>query len=328
MSELPAVQVSNLVKDFRGSSSKEPSSGRAARENGESSPSTATEKREPARGTVRAVDHVTFEIASGEIYGLIGPNGSGKSTTMKALLGLVSPTSGTCSIFGRDSNKVDSRRDVGFLPENPYFYKHLSGEETIRFYGRLCGMKGAALRERTRELLDLVGLQDAGKRRLGGYSKGMLQRIGLAQALVQDPRLLILDEPTAGVDPIGSRQIRDLILKLKERGFTVFLCSHLLEQVQEVCDRVGIIHRGSLVKEGRLEDLISIEDQTEIILRNATPDLLDRVHGLARDEAGVEVVRTGHPRTTLERLFLRETVQRDSGNSPGEQKNPSTEQSP
>ena len=139
----------------------------------------------------------------------------------------------------------------------------------------------------------------------------MLQRIGLAQALVQDPRLLILDEPTAGVDPIGSRQIRDLIFKLKDRGFTVFLCSHLLEQVQEVCDRVGIIHKGALVKEGPLEDLIAIEDQTEIILRNATPGLLDKICELTRQEEGVELLRTGNSRTTLERLFLRETMQRD-----------------
>lgn len=286
MSDTPAVKVKSLVKDFRGAF---------------------------GRGMIRAVNDVSFEIASGEVYGLIGPNGSGKSTTMKALLGLVTPTAGICSIFGRDSTKVDSRQEVGFLPENPYFYKHLSGEETIRFYGKLCGMKGATLRERTLELLQLVGLEDARKRRLGGYSKGMLQRIGLAQALVQDPRLLILDEPTAGVDPIGSRQIRDLIFKLKDRGFTVFLCSHLLEQVQEVCDRVGIIHKGSLVKEGRLDDLIAIEDQTEIVLRNATPELLKRIHALAANEEGVELVRSGNPRTTLERLFLRETIQRDSG---------------
>ena len=325
---MAAVQIRNLVKDFRGSSKKESAPGGSALEVPGLGTGTPLEVLPPDRGMVRAVDNVSLEIAPGEIYGLIGPNGSGKSTTMKALLGLVRPSSGTCSIFGRDSSKVDSRQDVGFLPENPYFYKHLSGEETIRFYGRLCGMKGAALRQRTLELLDLVGLEEAGKRRLGGYSKGMLQRIGLAQALVQDPRLLILDEPTAGVDPIGSRQIRDLILTLKERGFTVFLCSHLLEQVQEVCDRVGIIHRGSLVKEGRLEDLISIEDQTEIILRNATPGLLDRIQDLAHQEAGVELVRTGHPRTTLERLFLRETVQRDSGKVSEEREDESKEQSP
>ena len=284
MNVTPAVQVKSLVKDFKGSF---------------------------GQGWIRAVDKVSFEIAPGEVYGLIGPNGSGKSTTMKALLGLVSPTEGSCAIFGRDSSKVDSRQDVGFLPENPYFYKPLTGEETVRFYGKLCGMKGKALHDRTRELLELVDLESARSRRLGGYSKGMLQRIGLAQALVQDPRLLILDEPTAGVDPIGSRQIRDLIFKLKDRGFTVFLCSHLLEQVQEVCDRVGIIHKGSLVREGTLEDLIAIEDQTEIILRNATPGLLDKIRELTQREKDVELLRTGNPRTTLERLFLRETRQRD-----------------
>jgi ABC-2 type transport system ATP-binding protein len=277
----PAVEIRDLVKDFKTSF---------------------------RRQMLRAVDGVSIRILPGEVYGLIGPNGSGKSTIMKALLGLVAPTSGTCAIFGQDSLKVDSRNDVGFLPENPYFYKHLSGEETLEFYGKLCGLKGKALRERVAELLKLVDLESAGKRRIGGYSKGMLQRIGLAQALIQEPRLVILDEPTAGVDPIGSRQIRDLILKLRERGITVFLCSHLLEQVQEVCDQVGIIFRGKIVKEGRLEDLIAIEDQTEIILRNASPELLSEITGLIGRFPATELVRTGKPRTTLERLFLRETL--------------------
>lgn len=225
---------------------------------------------------------------------------------MKALLGLVAPSSGRCSIFGKDSLKVDSRNDVGFLPENPYFYKHLSGAETLRFYGRLCGLKGKELSERVDELLELVDLTDAKDRRLGGYSKGMLQRVGLAQALVQHPRLVILDEPTAGVDPVGSREIRDLIFKLKEQGITVFLCSHLLEQVQEVCDQVGIIFRGAMVKEGRLEDLIAIEDQTEIVLQNAPQELIEEIKRLASQEAGTNWIRSGKPRTTLERLFLRE----------------------
>jgi ABC-2 type transport system ATP-binding protein len=240
------------------------------------------------------------------VYGLIGPNGSGKSTTMKALLGLVAPSSGQCSIYGRDSLKVDSRDEVGFLPENPYFYKHLSGAETLRFYGKLCGLGGRRLEDRVGELLALVDLEGARDRRLGGYSKGMLQRIGLAQALVQEPRLVILDEPTAGVDPLGSRQIRDLILKLRERGITVFLCSHLLEQVQEVCDRVGIIFRGKMVREGRLEDLIAIEDQSEIVLRDAPLELLEKIKALVESTPGASVVKTGKPRTTLERLFLRE----------------------
>ncbi|MCH7226021.1 ABC transporter ATP-binding protein [Haloferula sp. A504] len=260
---------------------------------------------------VRAVDRVSIRIEPGEVYGLIGPNGSGKSTTMKALLGLVAPTSGTCRIFGADSLAVDSREQVGFLPENPYFYKHLSGAETLRFYGKLCGLRGKSLEARVDELLELVDLVEARDRRLGGYSKGMLQRIGLAQALVQEPRLVILDEPTAGVDPIGSRQIRDLVLALRERGITVFLCSHLLEQVQEVCDRVGIIFRGRMIREGRLEEMLSIEDQTELVLRDARPELVEEIRRLIEAADGAELVRAGRPRTTLERLFLRETVDRN-----------------
>jgi len=282
--KIPAVEIINLTKDFKTSFRKQ---------------------------MLRAVDGVSIRIMPGEVYGLIGPNGSGKSTTMKALLGLVAPTSGTCSIFGKDSLKVDSRNDVGFLPENPYFYKHLSGSETLKFYGKLCGLKGKILEDRVSELLALVDLESARDRRLGGYSKGMLQRIGLAQALVQEPRLVILDEPTAGVDPIGSRQIRDLIFKLRERGITVFLCSHLLEQVQEVCDHVGIIFRGKMVKEGRLEDLIAIEDQTEFIIKDASPELVSNIKELVNQSTGASLVRTGKPRTTLERLFLRETTHRD-----------------
>ncbi|PAW69186.1 MAG: ABC transporter ATP-binding protein [Verrucomicrobiia bacterium Tous-C5FEB] len=275
----PAVEIRNLVKEFKTSFRRRP---------------------------LRAVDDVSIRIMPGEVYGLIGPNGSGKSTTMKALLGLVAPSSGHCSIYGRDSLKVDSRNEVGFLPENPYFYKHLSGAETLKFYGKLCGIGGRALDDRVGELLALVDLEGARDRRLGVYSKGMLQRIGLAQALIQEPRLVILDEPTAGVDPLGSRQIRDLILKLRERGITVFLCSHLLEQVQEVCDRVGIIFRGKLVREGRLEDLIAIEDQSEIVLRDASPELLEKIRALVESTPAATVVKTGKPRTTLERLFLRE----------------------
>ena len=279
-----AVEIRDLVKDFKTSFRRKP---------------------------LRAVDGVSIRILAGEVYGLIGPNGSGKSTTMKALLGLVAPSAGSCAIFGKDSLKVDSRDDVGFLPENPYFYKHLSGAETLRFYGKLCGLGGRMLRERVDELLALVDLEGARDRRLGGYSKGMLQRIGLAQALIQEPRLVILDEPTAGVDPVGSRQIRDLILKLRERGITVFLCSHLLEQVQEVCDRVGIISQGRMIREGRLEDLIAIEDQTEIVLRDASPELIARITALVAGEPGTALVRTGKPRTTLERLFLREIREED-----------------
>ncbi len=286
MSEItPAVEIRHLVKDFKTSFKRQP---------------------------LRAVDDVSIRIMPGEVYGLIGPNGSGKSTTMKALLGLVAPTLGQCAIFGKDSLKVDSRNEVGFLPENPYFYKHLSGKETLEFYGKLCGIRGAALKDRVTELLELVDLTGASHRRIGGYSKGMLQRIGLAQALIQQPRLVILDEPTAGVDPIGSREIRDLIFKLREQGITVFLCSHLLEQVQEVCDHVGIIFRGKMVKEGKLEDLIAIEDQTELILKDADPALIAEIEALVARDANAELISSGRPRTTLERLFLRETKIQDS----------------
>ncbi len=266
---------------------------------------------------VVAVDDLSLRVRPGEVYGLIGPNGSGKSTTMKVLLGLISATAGKASIFGRDSGDTASRGSVGFLPENPYFYKYLTGGETLAFYGKLCGLRRREIRERTAELLALVDLEGARDRRLGGYSKGMLQRIGLAQALVGEPKLVVLDEPTAGVDPAGSRKIRDLVLELKRRGITVILSSHLLTQVQEVCDQVGIIFNGRLVREGELDELISIEDQTELVLKNASPGLLDRIGELVAGEEGAELLHSGHPRTTLERLFLKETSGESEDGSPG-----------
>lgn len=259
-----------------------------------------------SREKVTAVSNLSLEVEAGQVYGLLGPNGSGKSTTMKIVLGLVTPTAGRTEIFGRDSRAVDSREDVGFLPENPYFYKFLTGEETLLFFGKLCGLKGAALRDRARELLRLVGLEGAANRRLGGYSKGMLQRIGLAQALVQHPRLLVLDEPTAGVDPAGSREIRDLILAFKQQGITVLLCSHLLAQVQEICDRIGILDRGVLVREGVLADLISIANQTELTLENASPEFLAELE-LRAAGSGVRMVDRRMPRVDLERYFLEVT---------------------
>jgi len=273
----PAVEVKNLTKVF-----------------------TLGLKKE----YVVAIDNLSFEVKAGEVYGLIGPNGSGKSTTMKVVLGLMSPSKGEVKVFGLDSGDIRARNEIGFLPENPYFYKHLSGAETLRFYGKLCGMRGRELENRVTELLKLVDLEGAANRRLGVYSKGMLQRIGLAQSLVQNPRLVILDEPTAGVDPIGSRQIRDLILHLRDEGYTVFLCSHLLEQVQEVCDRVGILFQGRMRREGRLEELISIEDQTTLTLEGASPELLARLHELVAAEPDARIVAEGHPRTSLEHLFI------------------------
>jgi len=281
MPETPAVSVQNLTKVFKGSLGK---------------------------GAFRAVHDLSLTVHSGEVYGLIGPNGSGKSTTMKVILGLLRATEGQTSIFGVPSTEVGSRRSVGFLPENPYFYKHLTGRETLCFYGSLCGLRGRKLNERADEMLALTGLEDAAARRVGGYSKGMLQRLGLAQALIHEPRLLVLDEPTAGVDPTGSRVIRDLIIGFRARGITVLVTSHLLEQMQEVCDRVGIMARGRMVREGRLEDLVAVENQTELVLENATPELLAEINAVIQ-AAGKDarLLRSGRPRTTLERLFIEAT---------------------
>ena len=280
--DTPAISIESLTKEF-------------------TNPSVFS------RGKITAVENLTLNVEPGQVYGLLGPNGSGKSTTMKIVLGLVTPTSGRTCIFGRDSRDVESREAVGFLPENPYFYKFLTGFETLDFYGRLCGLGGKMLRDRSRELLALVGLESAADRRVGGYSKGMLQRIGLAQALVQDPRLLVLDEPTAGVDPAGSHEIRDLILRLKQRGITVMLCSHLLSQVQEICDRIGIMNHGRLIREGALDDLISIENQTEFVLENASPALLAELRQRA-EAAGAKVLGEHRPQQNLERYFLEVTA--------------------
>ena len=291
MSE-PAVVIENLTKVF---------------------------KRGVGHKLFTAVKDVSFSVKAGEVYGLIGPNGSGKSTTMKVLLGLLAPTQGRTSIFGMDSQTVESRRAVGFLPENPYFYKHLTGLETVLFFGRLCGMRGKKLHDQARELLKLTGLENAADRRLAGYSKGMLQRIGLAQALVHEPQLLVLDEPTAGVDPSGSRRIRDLIIDCKARGITVLVTSHLLEQLQEVCDRIGIMSQGRMVSEGPIEELIAVENQTEFVLENATPELLQQIRDLvdSKPDSG-KLLSMGHPHTTLERMFLKITEEDGSleGTSP------------
>jgi len=255
------------------------------------------------RQPIVAVRDLNLRVEPGEIYGLLGPNGSGKSTTLKIVLGLVSPTRGTTKIFGRDSSLVKSRESVGFLPENPYFYKFLTGEETLRFFGKLCRLSGALLKDRVNELLELVGLTSARDRRLGTYSKGMLQRIGLAQALLNEPKLVVLDEPTAGVDPAGSRHIRDLIVDLKKRGVSVLLSSHLLSQVQEICDRVGILAKGMLIREGRLEELLSVENRSELVLENASESLLAEIEKLAAS-SNARLIERRRSTTTLERLFL------------------------
>ena len=263
------------------------------------------------RKSITAVRDLNLRVEAGEVYGLLGPNGSGKSTTLKIILGLASPTRGRTKIFGRDSSLVESRQAVGFLPENPYFYKFLTGEETLRFFGKLCRVNGSRLKSCVRELLELVGLTNARDQRLSTYSKGMLQRIGLAQALINEPKLVVLDEPTAGVDPAGSRDIRNLIVDLKQRGITVLLSSHLLTQVQEICDRVGILARGMLVREGHLEELIAIENRSELVLENASEALVKEIEKLAAN-SNAKLIDRRKSTTTLERLFLEATQESES----------------
>ena len=255
------------------------------------------------QGRLLALDGLNLQVHEGEVYGLLGPNGSGKSTTLKLILGLVSRTAGEAWVFDVPCDKVQSRLHVGFLPENPYFYKYLTGMETLEFYGRLCGMGSAPLRKRIDELLELVGLTRARDRRLAGYSKGMLQRIGLAQAMIHDPKLLLLDEPTAGVDPIGSRDIRDMILRLKRMGKTVLLCSHLLEQVQEVCDRIGVLNLGKKILEGDVEMLIRDQRRLSFTVQDLSDTGRAQVEATIRT-AGGQVLSVAHPQTTLESLFL------------------------
>ncbi len=263
------------------------------------------------RGRVIAVENLDLEIRRGEVFGLLGPNGSGKSTTLKMILGLTPPTRGEVELFGEPPARPDSRRRLGFLPESPYFYRFLSGAETLRFFGRLCGVPNRRLDERIDELIALVGLAHGRDRPLATYSKGMLQRIGLAQALVHDPELVLLDEPTAGVDPMGSRDIKDLILRLKAAGKTVVLSSHLLEQVEEVCDRVAILHLGRKIVEGPLDSLLSSGDRATLEVSGYDAARTDAIRA-ALASAGAQLVAVGRPRLTLEEIFVRE-VRRAGG---------------
>lgn len=252
---------------------------------------------------LRAVDDLSLEVKDNEIFGLLGPNGCGKSTTLKVILGLIEPTLGKCSIFGVDSRRVRSRRDVGFLPEAPYFYRYLTGRELVRFYGRMSGVPRAAIDERVEDTLKLVGMEAAAGRRVGTYSKGMLQRIGLAQAIVHDPRLVVLDEPTAGVDPVGSAAIAEIIASLKARGKTVLLCSHLLAQVEGVCDRVAIMNRGRLALAGPVDDLLCRSDSRALVVEGLNEEALSEVRAVI-ERNGAKLQSVESPRITLDRLFL------------------------
>src|SRR5215210_2385063 len=217
------------------------------------------------RDKVRALDDLNLTIERGEVFGLLGPNGSGKSTTIKLLLGLIFPTAGSASVLGYPAGSTQVNEKVGFLPEESYLYRFLNGEETLRFYGRLFKMDRRTLNRRVPELLDVVGLDaKARKRKLREYSKGMARRIGLAQALINNPDLILLDEPTTGLDPIGTREMKDLIVSLRDQGKTVILCSHLLADVQDVCDRITILFGGKMQTLGQVKDLLQVKDVTHI----------------------------------------------------------------
>ena len=255
------------------------------------------------RNPVVALEGLDLSVRRGEVFGLLGPNGSGKTTTMKLLLGLIFPTSGSAEVLGRKPGDVSANQQLGFLPEESYFYPFLNADETLDFYGRLFRIPGAERKRRIDELIDRVGLAGARRRAIRGYSKGMSRRIGLAQALINDPDVLILDEPTSGMDPIGTREIKDLILDLKRRGKTVLLSSHLLADVEDVCDRIAIVKSGRLEVEGRVNDLLTVADVTQIRFRKASPESLKRITSILAEQ-GVDA-EVSHPRSTLEELFLR-----------------------
>jgi len=255
---------------------------------------------------VRAVEDLSFEVRAGEIFGLLGPNGAGKTTALKMLLGFVKPTSGHAFIAGQRVGTVASRRQLGYLPENPALYEFLRGDEYLVFAGRLCGLSRADARKRTVELLERVGLAGRADRPIRKFSKGMVQRLALAQALVGDPRIAILDEPMSGLDPIGRKDVRDLILQLRDEGRTVLFSTHILSDVEAICDRVGILVEGRLTDCGALADLVAPGARAvELVVENVPPDLVARLQQdgtrvLQRDRATVLTFRDeGRARAAL-----------------------------
>ena len=266
------------------------------------------------REKVRALKALDLEIRQGEIFGLLGPNGSGKTTTIKLILGLLFPTGGEALVFGRPAADVTKNERIGYLPEESYLYRFLNAEETLDFYGRLFKIPPLLRRQRVADLIETVGLTRAKRRQIKEYSKGMTRRIGLAQALINDPELLLLDEPTSGLDPLGTRDMKDLILKLRDQGKTIVMCSHLLADVQDVCDRIAILYQGELKEAGRVDELLQVRDRTEIQVAGLSPAARQEIlEVIARDRA--ELVSVGNPTTSLEELFLR--IIRESEAHPG-----------
>ncbi len=256
------------------------------------------------RKKVRALNSLSLEIKAGEVFGLLGPNGSGKTTTMKLLLGLLFPTEGEIEILGKPADDVEKNERIGYLPEESYLYRFLNADETLDFYGRLFNMSAKERRERADALIELVELKGARRRQLKEYSKGMTRRIGLAQALINNPDLVLLDEPTSGLDPIGTRKMKDLILKLRDEGKTVVMCSHLLADVQDVCDRIAILYEGELKVMGKVDELLQEQDATQLLTSRLDDNVIEEIKQVLAKHNG-ELKKVDHPTNSLEDLFLK-----------------------
>ena len=256
------------------------------------------------RPKARAVDNVNFEVHRGEVFGLLGPNGSGKSTTVKLLLGLLHPTHGHIEVFGRSPRHVATKARIGYLPEESYLYRYLDSRETLDFFGNLFSLSSGERRQRADQLLEMVGLNQTRTRAVGEFSKGMQRRIGLAQALINDPDLVILDEPTSGLDPIGCREVKDLIVALAQRGKTVVLSSHLLADVEDVCDRVVIYYGGRIQAVGTLKELLATPDAVRITTPILPRQTMEKVLALIRHDVAEDRVRVDTPTQNLESYFL------------------------
>ena len=256
------------------------------------------------RPKARAVNDIDFEVREGEVLGLLGPNGSGKSTTVKMILGLLYPSAGSLSVFGRSPKAVEIKKNIGYLPEDSYLYKHLTAMETLDFFGSLFNLSKKERLQRSEQLLDMVGLSHVRRRPVGEFSKGMARRIGLAQAMINDPDLLILDEPTSGLDPIGCKEVKDLIMLLKKRGKTVLITSHLLSDVEDICDRAIILYGGKIRAEGSLNTLLLDTDASRITMPLLKPEVTAKVIKILRENLEGENFTIDHPRRTLEDFFL------------------------
>ena len=266
------------------------------------------------RPKVVAIDRLDMEVNKGEIFGFLGPNGSGKTTALKLMLGLIFPTSGKMRILGKVPTDVRIKKQIGYMPEESYLYGFLNADETLDFYGRLNGIPRARRKERIEKVLDIVGLKHARKRRVSDYSKGMSRRISLAQVLLKDPALVLMDEPTIGLDPVVSREVKDVILGLKSEGKTVVLSSHLLSEVQTICDKIAILYEGKLIKKGNVDELLTVNGETEIIASGLKQEDVIRIKNVISSSGG-KFISSGHPKETLEGLFIKSIKEKQGSKS-------------